>query len=169
MEAALKPFKDTKLGQFLSQKAPSIISTVGNVLPDNGLLGVVKNLIGSHPDLTPEEKSQALQMVQEFSLQSFTAEATDRDSARKREMAMGGKNLTQNILAFVGVIGFFVIAAFVLSHGLSEMSSQSSFIVGNLTGIAGTIVMAIYGYYFGSSIGSRNKEDILDKVQGPAK
>ena len=40
-----KKFKDTKVGQFLSKAAPGILGTVGDVLPDQGLLGVVKNLI----------------------------------------------------------------------------------------------------------------------------
>ena len=53
-----KKFKDTKLGKFLKDKAPNILNIVGNVLPDKGVLGIVKNLVDSEPNLTPEEKQQ---------------------------------------------------------------------------------------------------------------
>ena len=41
-----KKFKDTKVGQFLLKKLPGI---VGDVLPDKGALGIVKNLIDNDP------------------------------------------------------------------------------------------------------------------------
>ena len=48
--------KDTALGGWLKQKAPGILDTVGDLLPDQGALGVVKNLIDrQYPDLDPEE------------------------------------------------------------------------------------------------------------------
>ena len=48
--------KDTVLGGWLKQKAPGILDTVGDLLPDQGALGVVKNLIDKqYPDLDPEE------------------------------------------------------------------------------------------------------------------
>ena len=48
--------KDTALGGWLKQKAPGILDTVGDLLPDQGALGVVKNLIDrQYPNLDPEE------------------------------------------------------------------------------------------------------------------
>ena len=37
-----KKLKDTKVGQWLKEKAPSVLDVVGDVLPDRGVLGVVK-------------------------------------------------------------------------------------------------------------------------------
>ena len=51
-----KKIKDTKLGKWLKEKAPNVLDTVGDLLPDQGALGVVKNLIDKqYPDLSPEE------------------------------------------------------------------------------------------------------------------
>lgn len=48
--------KDTNLGAWLKVKAPGILDTVGDLLPDKGALGVVKNLLDrDYPDLDPEE------------------------------------------------------------------------------------------------------------------
>ena len=53
--AERKKIRDTKLGQWLKEKAPDVLDTVGDLLPDSGGLGVVKNLLGGKPDLDPAE------------------------------------------------------------------------------------------------------------------
>jgi len=47
--------KDTALGGWLKQKAPGILDTVGDLLPDQGALGVVKNLLDKEPSIDPAE------------------------------------------------------------------------------------------------------------------
>jgi len=47
--------KDTALGGWLKEKAPRILSTVGDLLPDQGALGVVKNLLDKEPGVDPAE------------------------------------------------------------------------------------------------------------------
>ena len=42
-----KKLKDTKLGAWLREKAPNVLDKVGDVLPDEGALGIVKNLIAA--------------------------------------------------------------------------------------------------------------------------
>lgn len=46
-----KPIKDTKVGGWLKEKAPSILNIVGDALPDKGVLGIVKNLVNKDPTL----------------------------------------------------------------------------------------------------------------------
>jgi hypothetical protein len=50
-----KKIKDTGLGKWLKEKAPSVLDTVGDLLPDQGALGIVKNLLDQEPDVSPEE------------------------------------------------------------------------------------------------------------------
>ena len=61
-----KKFKDTKVGQFLSEKVPSILGIVGDVLPDAGVLGVVKGLIEKEPEavLPPGDKEKAMKLLE---------------------------------------------------------------------------------------------------------
>ena len=58
-----KKFKDTKVGVFLKEKAPKILDGIGDILPDNGVYGVVKNLISSDEQLAPEDKEMALKLL----------------------------------------------------------------------------------------------------------
>lgn len=62
-----RKIKNTKLGQWLREKAPSVLETVGDLLPDSGGLGVVKNLIDKqYPDLDPEEVKARLDAEVQF-------------------------------------------------------------------------------------------------------
>ena len=58
-----KKFKETKVGVFLKEKAPSILDTVGEFLPDQGGLGIVKNLITSDNTIEPKDKETALKLL----------------------------------------------------------------------------------------------------------
>ena len=51
-----KKLKDTKIGKFLKEKAPAVLDKIGDILPSNGTLGIIKNVISQQPDLTAEEK-----------------------------------------------------------------------------------------------------------------
>ncbi len=61
-----KKFSETKVGAFLSKAAPGSLGTVGDVLPDQGVLGMVKNLIQKEPDtvLPPEDKEKAMKLLE---------------------------------------------------------------------------------------------------------
>jgi len=78
----MKKLKNTKIGKFLAEKAPHVLDVAGALLPDAGLLGVVKNLIDKDPSLSPEDKEQIHQQLVEL----YKLEVEDRDSARKREV-----------------------------------------------------------------------------------
>ena len=50
-----KKIKNTKLGAWLKEKAPNVLGTVGDLLPDQGALGLVKNLLDKEPGIDPAE------------------------------------------------------------------------------------------------------------------
>ena len=58
--------KDTNLGKWLKDKAPSILDTVGDLLPDSGGLGVVKNLLDKETSVDPAEAKAVLDAEVQF-------------------------------------------------------------------------------------------------------
>ena len=83
----------------------------------------------------------------------------DNALARQREsysFKVRAVSLTQHILAYVAIIGFFAITGYILSHDVGNLDTDESFIIGNLTGMAAAIAKDIYGYYFGSSKGEQD-------------
>ena len=61
-----KKIKDTKLGAWLASKAPSILGVVGDLLPDKGALGIVKNLIDKDPEVDSEEAQRVIDAEVKF-------------------------------------------------------------------------------------------------------
>lgn len=61
-----KRIRDTKLGAWLKDKAPGILDTVGDLLPDQGALGVVKNLLDKEPGIDPDEAKARVEAEVQF-------------------------------------------------------------------------------------------------------
>jgi len=61
-----KKIRDTKLGGWLREKAPGILDTVGDLLPDQGALGLVKNLLDKEPGVDPAEAKAAVEAEVQF-------------------------------------------------------------------------------------------------------
>jgi len=62
----MEKIKDTKLGKWLKSKAPNVLNTVGDLLPDQGALGLVKNLIDKDPDVDTAEGAAMVDAEIEF-------------------------------------------------------------------------------------------------------
>ena len=142
----MKKIKDTKVGQWLKEKAPGVLEVVGDLLPEGGYLGVVKNLISKDPDVTPEQEA-------EFEQMAFQLEAADRASARNREVelakATGDNDWMMIITGIVGLVSFlFTIYAVVYIENVRE---NDLFI--HLMGmIEGVVIGNIFAYYYGASV-----------------
>ena len=50
--------KNTKLGGWLKDKAPHLLDKVGDLMPDKGVLGIVKRMVDTDPDISPEQKME---------------------------------------------------------------------------------------------------------------
>lgn len=55
-----------KLANFIENKAPKVLNVIGGVLPDKGVLGIVKNIISSDPDISPEDKLEFEKLYLEY-------------------------------------------------------------------------------------------------------
>lgn len=143
----MNKLKDTKIGKFLAEKAPHVLDVAGSLLPDAGLLGVVKNLIDKDPNLTPEDKQQIHQQLVEL----YKLEVEDRDSARKREVEItkaGGNDWMMNVTGVVGLVCFvFIIYSVVY---IPEVLDNELFI--HLMGmVEGVVIGNIFAFYYGTS------------------
>lgn len=142
----MKKFKDTKLGKFIKLKAPKVLEIAGDLLPDEGLLGVVKNLIDNEPDLSPEEKQEIHKRLVDF----YKLEVEDRNSARQREIEMvkaGSDDWMMNITGIIGLGSFLLLLFAIVFMDVPENNKE---LMIHTTGIVEGIVLSIVGYYFGS-------------------
>ena len=141
-----KRIKETKLGKLLKEKAPQILSTIGDILPSSGTLGIVKNIINKDNDLDPATK----QMLHDQIIETYKHEVQDRDSARKREVEIlktGSKDWMMNVTGMIGLGSFLFLIYAIVFITVPEHNSE---LMIHTTGIVEGIVLSIVGYYFGS-------------------
>jgi hypothetical protein len=143
-----KKFKDTKLGQFLRVKAPKVLDVVGDALPDEGVLGIVKNLIENSTELREEDKQMLNNVLREMQ----EVEVRDRESARQREVDIAKLGKTDFMFLMTGAIGLAVFCFIVYAIVYLQVPDDNKEIWIHLIGISEGVVLSIFGYYFGSSI-----------------
>ena len=148
-----KPFKETGLGKILLGVIPGFIKGASKALPDSGVLGVIKNLIDTDPDMTDEEKAQAHDQLVEL----YRLEVEDRDSARKREAAIvnaGGKDWMMSLTGIIGLAAFAFLVYTVVTTQVPETNKE---IFIHMIGIVEGVALSIFGYYFGSAVKKDDK------------
>jgi hypothetical protein len=146
------PVLGTALGGPMAGAATKFIADkfLGN--PNASEQEIAAQLSTASPDqllkLKELDNDFVLQMKQ-LDVDVYQIDADDRDSARKREMAI--KDWTPAILAYALTVGFFAITWKLLSDGSVSESDQII-----LTTISNLFLIALT-YYFGSSNKDKNK------------
>ena len=144
----MKKLKDTKIGKILKNKAPKILEIAGNLLPEKGILGVVKNLIDSEPDLSSEDKAQLHKEI----LEAYKLEVEDRDSARKREVEIAKVRKFDFMFTLTGLVGLgtFIFLVYAIVYIQIPEHNEKTFYT--LIGLVEGITLSLFGYFYGSSI-----------------
>ena len=157
-----KPFKDSKVGKFLKDKAPRILDAVAG-LTGIDALNVVSDLIEGEK-LNPTDKMEYLTLKQEYELEVMRMELENVTSARLREQevtkATGRPDYAQWTVGALGLI----IAGSVIYQGLFGFIKDKEIYMHILGVIEGAVLLAIFNYYFGSSLGSKNKDNSINKL-----
>ena len=138
-----KKFKDTKVGQFLSKIAPSILGTVGGVIPNAGLLGLVKNLITKESDIiiSPQDKETALMLLEQDMIE--LKEVSKRWESDMKSDSWLSKNTRPMSLIFLTIMTIALI--WVDSHHLISLTVEQEWI-----SLLKTLTTTVYVAYFGS-------------------
>ena len=64
-----KKFKDSRVGRFLTSIGSTLGDGMGDILPDNGVLGIVKGLLDKDSTLPPQDKETALKLLEKDSME----------------------------------------------------------------------------------------------------
>ena len=135
-----KKFKETKVGQFLLGKS-GVLDSLADVLPDKGLLGVVKNLIDKDEALPPPDKEMALKLLQQDIVEA--QEVSKRWESDMTSDSWLSKNTRPMSLIFLTIMTIAFI--WVDSHGYIDFTVEQEWI-----NLLKTLTTTVYVAYFGS-------------------
>jgi len=86
----MRKFKDTKLHGKLKAVLPHVIDFIGDVLPDRGMLGIVKNLIEKEETISDVHK---LELLKECNKELLDAHAYDESDVEFIELESIGDDV----------------------------------------------------------------------------
>jgi hypothetical protein len=135
-----KKFNETKVGKFLSKAAPGILDIAGDVLPDAGIFGLVKNLIKKDPALPAEDKEKALMLLEQDMTEM--QEITKRWESDMKSDSYLSKNTRPLTLIFltVSLVIFILLDGFDISFSID----------GGWVDLLKSLLITVYVAYFGS-------------------
>ena len=136
-----KKFNETKVGKFLSKAAPGILNIAGDVLPDAGVFGLVKNLIHKDPALPAEDKEKALKLLEQDMVEM--QEISKRWASDMKSDSWLSKNTRPLSLIFLSVMTIAFI--WVDSHENISFTVEQEWI-----SLLKTLTTTVYVAYFGS-------------------
>ena len=137
---AKKRFKDTKVGGFLTKVAPGILGIAGDILPDAGVLGIVKNLITKDKTLPQEDKEKALMLLEQDMVEM--EEVSKRWTADMKSDSWLSKNTRPMSLIFLtlSMVLLILLDSFEWDFNVSE----------GWVSLLQTLLVTVYVAYFGS-------------------
>lgn len=136
-----KKFSETKVGQIIGGLA-------GKVLPDSGVLGIVKNLIDTDEELTPDQKEEAHRQMKEL----HALQVEDRKSARQREIEVSKTKKFDIMFNLTGIVSLAAFVYIVYAIVNLEIPESNKEVWIHLIGVSEGILLSITGYFYGSSI-----------------
>ena len=135
-----KKFNETKVGKFLSKAAPGILDIAGDVLPDAGIFGLVKNLIKKDPVLPAEDKEKALKLLDQDMTEM--KEVSKRWNADMKSDSWLSKNTRPLTLIFLTVSMILLI--------FSDSIGESFEVDSGWVDLLKSLLITVYVAYFGS-------------------
>ena len=134
-----KKFKETKVGVFLKEKAPTILDTVGEFLPDQGGLGIVKNLISSDNTINPKDKETALKLLDQDIAEMNNI--SDRWSSDMKSDSWLSKNTRPMTLIFLTL----AMTIFIILDSTVLLEIKTGWV-----SLLEALLITVYVAYFGS-------------------
>ncbi|MFH1096584.1 MAG: hypothetical protein V1749_03675 [Candidatus Desantisbacteria bacterium] len=154
----IAPTIGTAIGSPLSGMAVSVVLNALGVKKEDEIEEVIKD-----PEALVKLKQAEMDFkakMKELDINIERIAKEDRDSARQREIAV--KDKTPSILAVGYTIGYFAVLIYILGWG-QNISGGVRDLINILLGALSAAQVNIIGYYFGSSHGSAQKNEMLSR------
>lgn len=155
----MKKFNETKVGQFLSQAAPEILELVGDAVPGAGVLTA---LFKAKDDKTPEQEAEFERLIRDYELEELKMILTDVADARDLQKTALGQNdiFSKRFLYWLAAGSLFLGFVYIFVITFVTIPESNQRFADTILGVViATIITTIYNFFFGSSKGSKDKDE----------
>ena len=146
----------TRIVMVLKKTAPHLLVVVGDIIPDAGVLGIIKNVILNDKTISQDDKEEALELLK--------MDLEDIKSARLMYQETGhvmADDIAKRVIKW-NLVG--VAIAIIIEVG-SVMVIDDKVLIAIISGAIGGVTTAllqerqqIINFFFGSSRGSKEKD-----------
>jgi hypothetical protein len=154
-----KQFKDTAIGGFLARVAPTVIDTVGEAFPPAKFL---KGLINQDQFIAPEDRAKLEGMLQDYEIERLKLQLEDVQDARSmQEAAMKQSDrFSRRFIYYLAAGSLLLGFAYIFFITFTEIPAANTRFADTILGVViATIITSIYQFFFGSSEGSKQKDN----------
>jgi hypothetical protein len=134
-----KKFKDTKVGKWVNEKLPEVAGNFADVIPDKGVLGIVKRIVDGSPELTAQDKLEfdRLAAEQEISAQEQVTRRWEADAKGDVKLAKYIRPVT-----LIALTVFFMVI--MVWDGLDQAFMPPD----NYINLLELLMLTVFGAYF---------------------
>ena len=136
-----KKFNETKVGEFIKNKAPQLLDILSGILPDLGGLGVVKRLISKDKSIPVKDKETALKLLEQDMIEM--QEVTKRWDSDMKSDSWLSKNTRPLSLVFLTVMAVALI-------WVDSVENTPFTVSAGWVNLLQTLLTTVYIAYFGS-------------------
>lgn len=134
-----KRFKDTKVGKWVTEKLPEVADSIGDVLPDQGVLGIVKRIVDGSPELTAQEKL-------EFDRLAVEAEKSAQENVTRRWEADAQSDV--KLAKYIRPVTLIVLTVFYMVLTVWDGLSPRFMPPENYINLLEILMLAVFSAYF---------------------
>lgn len=158
------PVLATAVGGPLAGVAAKAIASALGLGADAEEEKIAAAVVNATPDqliLLKKADQEFATKMKELDIDLLRVDADDRDSARRREIAV--RDWVPGALALLVTAGFFGVLAYMMKFGVAKDAAGSEAMIVML-GALGAAFGAIVNYYYGSSSGSAKKDETIQSI-----
>ena len=145
---------------FLGGTTPAgVISETGQKVVAGVFEGVGAMIDRFH--LSETDKQEMKMALAQMQLDAYKTQISDVQSAR--QMQMSTRSLWPGILTMVIMGGYFGLLSIMILHGIPSTKDPGGEVLLTLIGVLAAAVPMVLGYWFGTTLGSQNKDQMLWK------
>ena len=134
-----KKFKETKVGRWITEKLPDVAENVGDVLPDQGMLGVLKRIVDGSPELSAQEKM-------EFERLAVEAEKSAQENVTRRWEADAKADV--KLAKYIRPVTLIVLTVFYMALTIADGLYQRFMPPQNYIDLLEVLMLAVFSAYF---------------------